>query len=486
MRSWNGFLLWLTRCESDLVVRLLDASGYALPIAEWLDPAAPDVDQRVVELPGLLSRGVVRTQTRGGDTWLSLNLPAEVTGDRRAGCADCAERMVQADVLGAVLRSRGGRWLMRRDASAPDCQHHGLTPDRRLSPGPSETFHAYSTSWRAGSADATRNALLDLVDVDQGIIAGIRRGSGLPDAVPIWFAGPNRALSTADPSGLTWRIPGNAMGKGLTDDEAQLSALAEAAERWSGTWQRGDGTEDVVGLDLATGESVAVPADRVYMGHPPVDGYVRHTDSNGLAAGVSLVDAQLQAFLEIIERDAITAWWEGETRSAPVAEPLLVDGALAAFVDWLEWLGQEIDVQVLPSIDGTTTVLAVGWLPDTRRWLYGAGTHLDPAIAIRRAVLELVQSTAAALATPKQIAPGQGIPAELYPPSGGSPAFIEMSESPWLSQPSPHRAAVDYLARVLTEQGRRTYAVDVTRPEVGVPVARVVVEGQTGMPLPMR
>ena len=40
------------------------------------------------------------------------------------------------------------------------------------------------------------------------------------------------------------------MGKGLTDDEARLSALAEAAERWSGTWQKADATPRRTGIRL--------------------------------------------------------------------------------------------------------------------------------------------------------------------------------------------------------------------------------------------
>jgi ribosomal protein S12 methylthiotransferase accessory factor YcaO len=494
VRTANGFLLWLSRSESELVAQLvtLSAHGHALPIAAWLDPTSPDFARRVVELPGLLARGVVRTQTRDGATWVALNLPAhplvEAPTAPESECKDCAvtaERIVQADVIGAFLRARGGRWLLRSDAEAPTCDHRN--PSR--TPGPitatAEEFRTYSTSWRGGSATATRKALLGLVDVDRGIIAGIRRGSGLPAAIPVWFAGPNRAFSTADPSGLSWRLPGNASGKGLTDDEAQLSALAEAAERWSGTWQQRDGTTGVVGRDLATGEEVVVASDLVYMGHPPVGGIVRHTDSNGLAAGVTLADAQLQALLEIIERDAISAWWEGQTRSARVTAP--ADEALQPFIDWLEWLGLVMDLRQLPSIDSTTTLLAIGWLPQTHRWLYGAGTHIDPRIAMRRALLELVQSTAAALATSKQLAPGRGIPTTLNPrlftEHAAATSGPPMPTGPQFATVS---AAVKHLTRYLAAQGRRTFAVDVTRADVGVPVARVLVQGQKGMPLPMR
>ena len=540
VRSWNGYLLWLTRSESELVELLIaaPAAGFAMPIIGWLDPTSADYERRVVDLPGLLARGVVSTQTRDGDMWVSLNAPdgvasaptpaPESPGNRTSTnahsapesgqahrpttcphCATATERVLQADVIGALLRARGGRWLLRSDAAVPSCGSVDRASSRHqqvdLPPSParaprttttshrSEDFCAYSTSWRGGSADDTRQALLDLVDIDAGIIAGVRRGSGLPAAIPVWFAGPNRAFSTAHPSGLSWRFPGNAMGKGLTDDEAQLSALAEAAERWSGTWQPSDGTADVGGRDLASGEDVEVPSDLVYMGHPPVAGHVRHTDTNGLAAGVMLADAQLQALLEIIERDAISAWWDGETLGTALALASVVDEALQPFVEWLEWLGLRVDLRHLPSLPGTTTLLAVGWLPGDGRWLYGAGTHIDPAIAGRRAVLELVQSTAAALATPKQVAPGRGIPAGLQPQphedpvaAAFGPLLTPWSRQPQAPQPASVAVAVEQLAQSLAAQGRRTVALDVTRAEAGVPVARVVVEGQRAMPLPMR
>ena len=618
VRTWNGYLLWFSRSESELVERLIAAGveavssqattpqatpaspssndpaeattpehnpeRFALPLAHWLNPTDASYQQRLADVPGLMARGVLHTSTRDGETWVALNLPAltpdpagipmtplqrdarpvaDLARDAPVSaptqtcptCVTAAERAAQADVIGAVLRARGGQWLLRSDAAVPPCAHstslattgtapttapcapaeasrsHGGSPSptspthisQPLAAGTAAAFHAYSTSWRGGSAEATRSALLELVDVDRGIIAGIRRGSGLPEEIPVWFAGPNRALSTADPSGLTWRWPGNAMGKGLTDAEAQLSALAEAAERWSGTWQRGDGTDAVRGRDLASGEEVLVPSDMVYMGHPPVAGHARHTDSNGLAAGVTLVDAHLQALLEIIERDAISAWWEGEIRAEAVplsgahsaagrtnlpgtalawATPTAPDEALLPFLDWLEWLGVRVDLQCLPSTPGTLTLLAVGWLPGTDRWLYGAGTHLDAGIAVRRAVLELVQSTVAALATPSQVAPGRGIPAALHPKSrladGGrqptGPAPAERVAEPPVSIPAGPAAgeatdlagAVEQLAVALATEGRRTFAVDVTRPEVGVPVTRIVVEAQRGMPLPMR
>jgi ribosomal protein S12 methylthiotransferase accessory factor len=369
-----------------------------------------------------------------------------------------------------------------------------------------------------------------LVDVDSGIIAAIRRGAGLPADIPVWFAGPNRALSTADPSGLVWRWPGQAMGKGLTDAESRLSALAEAAERWSGTWQPSDVTANQTGVslmesgsrvepfaagaalfsdamelaqpwvladDLTGGGSVWVPAAQVLIGHPPVEGRVLHTDANGLAAGVTFADAQLQALLEVIEREAIHLWWHNETRSEHLYLP--DDGAVQPFLSWLQWLGIVVDLRRLPSLPGTTTLVALGWLPDTGRAVYGAGAHLDPQIAYRRTLLELVQSAAASLVTSRELSPWAGFDPSECRDAARQPGPRGTLESESASRARPRHSsdgiwvpvggisgAAAELAGLLGSQGRRVVSVDVTRAEVGVPVARVIVAGQRSMPSSLR
>ena len=543
MRTTGGFLLWFTPTESALIRRLLAARATAgvagtIDVADWLDPACDDLTVRLAVLPGLMARGVVMVTQADGSSKIRLSIPPDFDdgggspGDlnraqRPAGSKRGSRGIVQADLLGAVVRAREGRWLLRSDPLLPEPDPGRDKRSRRVgeaieapsnAPNPSDPagFHAYATSWRGGSSDQTAGRLLDLVDVDEGIIAGIRRGSGLPSDIPVWYSGPNRALSTAHPSGLTWQVPGSSMGKGLTDDEARLSALAEAAERWSGTWQKADATPRRTGIrllqqgadveacgdslereqpwlagrDLVTGAEVWVPAARVLMGHPPVGDTVLHTDSNGLAAGVTVDDAQLQGLLEVVERDAISRWWFQETVSERLHIPR--DEALEPFSRWLEWLGLRIDLRSLVSLSGTVTLLALGWLPSTGRVVYGAGAHVDRRIAYRRAVLELVQSAAAALHTAREFAPWAGFdPSPCRDASAtGEPRAnpdLRTSASGELSTGGDAiRSAVAALGQSLTADGRRPVAVELTRPEVGVPVVRLVVPGQRGMPTPLR
>lgn len=540
VRTKDGFLLWLTPAESALIRQLLAerTPPHSIDVAEWLDPATDALTIRLAVLPGLIARGVVTVTSSDGTSRICLSIPPDVNGDGDgpsrdlssapppAGQDSARQSVVQADLLGAVVRARGGRWLLRSDpvpsTSGPGRAARGRRiddPGGELNgpPAPSADrgFFAHSTSWRGGSSDRTVGRLLGLVDVDEGIIAAIRHGSGLPSDIPVWYSGPNRALSTAHPSGLTWRCPGSSMGKGLTHDEARLSALAEAAERWSGTWQESDATPHRTGMwlmhegarveafgdslqraqpwlsgrDLISGSEVWVPAARVLMGHPPVADSVLHTDSNGLAAGITLADARLQALLEVVERDAISRWWHQEAMSELLHLPR--DDAMAPFQEWLDWLGLRIDLRRLDSLEGTVTLLALGWLPATGRIVYGAGAHIDPRIAYRRAMLELVQSAAAALHTARELSPWAGLAPSPHvtAAAAGTRAHLDLgtpASGETLRGSEAIASTLTSLAQSLAAAGHRAVAVDVTRPQVGVPVARVVVPGQRGMPAPMR
>jgi ribosomal protein S12 methylthiotransferase accessory factor len=131
--------------------------------------------------------------------------------------------------------------------------------------------------------------------------------------------------------------------------------------------------------------------------------------------------------------------------------------------------------------------------------VYGAGAHLDPQIAYRRALLELVQSAAASLVTSRELSPWAGFdPSECRDAARQpGPRVTLESESANRARP-PHSAdgigvpvggipgAAAELTGLLGSQGRRVVSVDVTRAEVGVPVARVIVAGQRSMPSSLR
>lgn len=119
--------------------------------------------------------------------------------------------------------------------------------------------------------------------------------------------------------------------------------------------------------------------------------------SNGLASGVTLEDALLQAFYELVERDSWTCTqFVRETLGTPPVRIPLID--LPPELEWSISLirkaglypfvyqcGNDLDIPVLGcSLFGTD---GVGYFA-------GYGCHLNPRVAAQRAILESVQSRA--------------------------------------------------------------------------------------------
>src|SRR5262249_4813770 len=113
--------------------------------------------------------------------------------------------------------------------------------------------------------------------------------------------------------------------------------------------------------------------------------------SNGNAAGNTLEEAVLQGFLELVERDSVALWWYNRVRLPGVdltsfAEPYL--DRLRAFLHehkrefWAIDLTTDLGIPVFASIcrrtDGPAEQIVLGF-----------GAHLDPRVALLRAVTEM-------------------------------------------------------------------------------------------------
>lgn len=156
---------------------------------------------------------------------------------------------------------------------------------------------------------------------------------------------------------------------------------------WSSAW------------DLVTGEEYLVPHNliRLVCGRPrrPL-AEVWASDSNGLASGNNLPEAMCAALYEVIERDATSCWTVAGTRGIT---PLVVDQAtldgevINQLIETLHRAGAETIIEWCPTEVGIPTFMA--YVLDRRPevGLYkGYGCHLDPEIAMVRAVTEAVQA----------------------------------------------------------------------------------------------
>jgi YcaO-like protein with predicted kinase domain len=151
--------------------------------------------------------------------------------------------------------------------------------------------------------------------------------------------------------------------------------------------------------DLRTDHPFLVPADLV---HLPVGGegvpfaYPWAPSSNGLASGNHLPEAVCAGLYEVVERDATWCWQTAFREGVPplVVDPATIDGpAIRQLLKTLDDAGVDAHIVWCPTDVGVPTCLA--FVIDRRPGVgsyKGYGCHLDPEIAMIRAVTEAVQS----------------------------------------------------------------------------------------------
>ena len=214
-------------------------------------------------------------------------------------------------------------------------------------------------------------------------------------------------------------------------------------------------------------------------------------DSNGCAAGNTLEEAILQGFYELAERDAFAIWWYNRLRVPVVDLASFDDEYLATASDYYGRHERELWMLDVTSDIGIPTFVALSRRPDARTEdiIYGAGTHADPRIAAQRALCELNQC----LTWLPRPGAGNGQPRIDDPLALWWWRTARLADCPWLVPASdePPRKASQYPAtesadtredvercRALVEaKGMEFLVLDQTRPDIGMPVARVIVPG---------
>jgi ribosomal protein S12 methylthiotransferase accessory factor len=114
--------------------------------------------------------------------------------------------------------------------------------------------------------------------------------------------------------------------------------------------------------------------------------------STGLASGNSRDEAALHALYEIIERDAMAR----QARATQLPEYLdltsITDDVCAPLIEKVLAAGVTLTITRVPSRFGVLCFSATVWSPDFPVRSGGWGAHLDPHVALSRAITEAVQS----------------------------------------------------------------------------------------------
>ncbi len=214
-------------------------------------------------------------------------------------------------------------------------------------------------------------------------------------------------------------------------------------------------------------------------------------DSNGCAAGNTLEEAILQGFYELAERDAFAIWWYNRLRVPAVDLSGFDDAYLASAPDRYARYERDLWMLDVTSDIGVPAFVALSRRPDARTEdiIYGAGAHADPRIAALRALCELNQC----LTWLPRPGKGDGKPMIDDPLALWWWKTARLADCSWLAPAAdePSRKASQYPAietadtredvehcRALVEaRGMEFLVLDQTRPDIGMPVVRVIVPG---------
>ena len=240
---------------------------------------------------------------------------------------------------------------------------------------------------------------------------------------------------------------------------------------------------------LTHGREVWLPADFCYFGYTSDRNHdFCKADSNGCAAGNTLEEAIQQGFFELVERDACALWWYNRVTRPGVDLDSFDDPFFASMKNSFNQAGRELVVLDITSDLDVPTVMAISWRRIDGGGIHlGLGCHLEARLAISRALAEL----------------NQGVIDEFGDKDPASLEGFDIHHARWLreatiqNQPylrpadGPRRVAADFTNEAtrdvrddllisiekLRAKGLEMIALDHTRPDIGFPVARVVVPG---------
>jgi ribosomal protein S12 methylthiotransferase accessory factor len=362
-------------------------------------------------------------------------------------------------------------------------------------------------------------------------------------AMHVYLAGTNLARRHRTLEHLRGDLRNMSSGKGVTDAQARASGLCEGLERYSGVF-RGDEPRrrarlrdlgsaathpndcarysDRQYLERVTGNRrkghynyIPVPFDPdaevewtpvwsltrqephylptafCYFSYPHGDREPFYVgDSNGNAAGNTFEEAILQGFLELVERDSVALWWYNRVRRPAVNLDGFADPYPNRLREVLRGLGRDVWALDLTSDLGVPVFAAITRKLDgpEEQIILGFGAHLDPHLALIRALTEMNQMLAALLG---QASPGRSGEGEVDETEewlrtatlANQPYLLPNGDPPRDASAYP-RAWTDDLAedvrlcqKLVEQRGMEMLVLDQTRAEVGLPVAKVIVPG---------
>jgi oxazoline/thiazoline synthase len=488
------------------------------------------------EIKGFLDRGPARpvavsplVNDTVGQTAIHF-AAVEITKAIASGFrTDLRDHIASFDLTGAVI----AKHYVAQRPQCPTCGSKKLQSPRRAAT-PIEIAEGRklimtSGGYRTVTSRATVARFRKHVSPLTGVVTRLERIEAHLPMNTNYFAQHNFSAPAWNVDQLRSGLSGGSFGKGSTAEQGEASALMEAIERYSGIFQGDEIRTERRFTDFAPGDAVLPNDVQLFSetqfqdrhtpqpddSHPvpePLDPSTKtewspvwslcekrfkylptgllyffyggfHTDSNGCAAGNTREEAIVQGFLELVERDAYAIWWYNRLQRAEVDlkqfDDSYVQDLQAQFAD----AGRRLWVLDITSDLGIPAYVAIThWVQNGHENIeFGSGAHFDRRIALLRSLTELTQFMSIGMMG--------GASGEKPTLDGVTPLrlddypFLIPSNNP-IVPPAPSlevhdntRDQVDACVEIATGAGYDFLVLDQTRPDVEVPVVRVIVPG---------
>jgi len=194
-------------------------------------------------------------------------------------------------------------------------------------------------------------------------------------------------------------------------------------------------------------------------------------DTNGCAAAPAWEEAVLRGFLELVERDAVALWWYNRARRPAADLGSFSSARIALAVEWICLRNRRLHVLDVTTDLGIPAMVAISAKRNASRALIGSAAALDAEMAVWRALTALAKHVA--FAESGHRSPSTQGQAFLLPARG---ARLTAADYRPLASGSLQKD-IQTCLRIARRAGLEIYTLDMTRPEVNLPVARVIVPG---------
>jgi len=236
---------------------------------------------------------------------------------------------------------------------------------------------------------------------------------------------------------------------------------------------------------MSTGQERLLPTSLCYFGFS--DNRSFFANSNGCAAGNSMDEAVLGSMMELVERDCVAIWWYNRIRRPAVDLRSLDDPFYSLVATYYKNIGREFwvldlthDLQIPCFVSVSRAVAGAD------RMTFGFGAHLDPLIAVSRAVTEMNQflpnvlsfdargsRAVEALSPQERWFETASLDSETYlAPDGIAPIETGFHKERGVSS---LQDAISYCVSILHGKGLEAFSLDQTRSGVDLSVVRTFV-----------